>query len=213
MRSEVEIDPRRRRRPLRRLHHLAPHRRLRQAPGLHRHLPGPHPLAPHAGGAADEGPHGRRRRARGRARPRDRQPAGGDLRLGPDARRPRRRRPRAAQADRDPAQGEPPPRPHDQGVPALRPPARALERLLRHRPAARRELRAAPQQRGGLRPPPPGARPRSPLGPPVRRPRPGEPDLLEPGAQLPAGDARRRLAAGRHGGGYRGMPASGTVCR
>ena len=118
----------------------------------------------------------------------------------------RRRRPRAAQADRDPAQGEPPARPHDQGLPALRPPPRAVERLVRHRAAAHRELRAAPQQRGGLRPPPPGARPRSPLGPPVRRPRPGEPDLLEPGAQLPAGDAGRRLAAG-------GRPVSGSARR
>ena len=103
--------------------------------------------------------------------------------------------PAAAQADRDPAQGEPPPRPHDQGLPPLRPPARTVERLVRHRAAAHRELRAPPQQRGGLRAPPPGARPRSPLGAPVRRSRPGEPDLLEPRPQLAAGDAGRRLAA------------------
>ena len=60
-----------------------------------------------------------------------------------------------------------------------------------------RELRAAPQQRGGLRAPPPRARPRHPLGPPVRRSRPGQPDLLEPGAQLAARDAGRRRAAHR----------------
>ena len=50
-------------------------RRRRQPPRVHHHLPGPHPLAAHPGGAADEGPHGRRRRARGRAGARDRQPA------------------------------------------------------------------------------------------------------------------------------------------
>ena len=38
-------------------------------------------------------------------------------------------------------------------------------------------------------------RARAALGPAVRRPRPGEPDLLEPGAQRPAGHARRRHPA------------------
>jgi two-component system, NtrC family, sensor histidine kinase PilS len=94
-----------------------------------------------------------------------------------------------------PAQGEPAPRPHDQGLPALRPAAGALDAALRRRRAARRELRAAAQQpevREGhhleL-----GARPA--VGRALRRPRPDQPDLLEPGAQRAQGDAGGGRAA------------------
>ena len=171
----------------------SPSRRLtdaeRPARRLHRHLPGPHPLA-----AA------RRRRCASRTawrrwaswRPAWR------TRSATRWRRSRARcrcspAPRAAtaaqrQADRHPAQGEPAPRPHDQGLPALRPAPRALERRLRHRPPAGRERRAAARTARRSPPATPSRARRStrPRAAPGRRPRPGEPDLLEPGAQRAA---------------------------
>src|ERR1700674_2156422 len=192
-----------------RLLHLAAQRRLRHPSRLHPDLPGPDRLAPDAGRAADEGPHGRGWRARRRPGARDRQPAGGDLRLGADAVERAAWRRLAAPPDRHPAQGEPAARPHDQGLPPLCPAARAIQPAFRRRPPAVREHGAARQQRGGVVPPPPGARPRAALGAPHRRSRPGEPDLLEPGAQRAAGDARRRHLPARRQTRRRRLPAAG----
>ena len=96
--------------------------------GLHPDLPGPHRLAKAAGGAAHQGPHGGGRRDGRRPRARDRQPAGGDLRLGADAGRQLRGPAGADQAAGDHPQGEPAARPHDQELPPVRPPQGSHQR-------------------------------------------------------------------------------------